>query len=235
MARFRRDIQTLKNRPEFGEKIRAGLLSAFDEARNTLLTRLLERADDEHADPQDEQDIDALIRRLTGMDEVLARLRVRLNTELTPMALDICRSYDIRDDRFTLDLELPGIIGTAIGARIRPMWRTLRAAQSVLRTFEENGHVLSTVVRILAPGTKMLMKLGAAGAITAVALGLPKATEAGARKLIRTTLRNAELDPAEVTSMVAQVAERITAQMDDRAQEVERFVSEAPASVTSVA
>jgi hypothetical protein len=235
VARFRRDIQGLKDRPEFEEKIRSGLLSAFDQARNTLLTRLLERADKESADFQDEQDIDALIRRLTGMDEVLAGLRVRLNTELTPMALDICRSYDIRDDRFTVDLELPGIIGTAIGARIRPMWRTLRAAQAVLRTFENMGHALPYAVRFVARGGQLFMKLGAAGVIVAAALGLPRATEAGARRLIRTTLQNAELDPAEVASVVTHVAERITAQMDDRAEEVERFVSEAPASVTSVA
>ncbi|MEU1317827.1 Hsp70 family protein [Streptomyces tibetensis] len=235
VARFRRDIQALKVRPEFEEKIRAGLLSAFDQARNTLLTRLLERADDQFADTKDEQDIDALIRRLTGMDEVLVGLRVRLNAELTPMALDICRSYDIRDDRFTLDLELPGIIGTAIGARIRPMWRTLRAAQAVLRTLEDNGHAFSYVVRFMASGGQVFKKLGAAGAVAAVALGIPTATEAGARKLIRTTLRNAELDPAEVSNVVAHVAEQLTAQMDHRAQEVERFVSDASTPVTSIA
>ncbi|TPQ19136.1 Hsp70 family protein [Streptomyces sporangiiformans] len=227
VARFRHDIQALKGRPEFEEKIRVGLLDAFDQARNTLLARLLERADAEPADAQDEQDINALIRRLTGMDQVLARLRVRLNAELAPMALDICRSYDIRDDQFTLDIVLPGVIGTAISARIRPMWRTLRAAQAVLKAYEGMGSVGLYALKFATTGAKFVTKLGVAGAVVAVGLGLPHATEAGARKLIRTTLQNAELDPAEVTNVVVQVAEQITAQMDRRAQEVERFVSAA--------
>ncbi|MFE6160494.1 Hsp70 family protein [Streptomyces sp. NPDC056486] len=226
VARFRHDILALKDRPEFEEKIRDGLLDAFEQARATLLARLLERADDVGGDEQDEQDIDALIRRFTGMDQVLAGLRARLNAELTPMALDICRSYDIRDDQFTLDIVLPGIIGTAISARIRPMWRTLRAAQTVLKGFQNMGALSIYGVKFVTRGSRFFAKLGIAGAIVAVALGLPKATEAGARQLIRTTLQNARLDPAEVTDVVTHVAEQITAQMDRRVQEVERFVSD---------
>jgi hypothetical protein len=228
VARFRHDIQALKDRPEFEETIRVGLLDAFDQARNTLLARLLERADNEYADEQDEQDIDALIRELTGMDQVLSRLRVRLNAELTPMALDICRSYNIRDDQFTLDIALPGVIGTAISARIRPMWRTLRAAQSVLKSFGSMGGYGLHALNVMTKGSRFFTKLGVAGAVVAVALGLPKATEASARQLIRTTLQNAKLDPAEVTTVVTHVAKQITAQMDHRAQEIERFVSDTP-------
>lgn len=225
VARFRQDIQALKGRPEFEEKIRAGLIDAFDQARSTLLARLLEIADREEPDTEDERDIDALIRRLTGMDQVLARLRVRLNAELTPMALDICRSYDIRDDQFTLDIVLPGIIGTAISGRIRPMWRTLRAAQEVLSLLGSMGGAGLYLLRYATRGARFFAKLGVAGAIVAAALGVPKATEAGARQLIRTTLKNAQLDPAEVTNVVTLASEQITAQMDRRAQEVERFVS----------
>ncbi|MFI7410393.1 Hsp70 family protein [Streptomyces sp. NPDC049627] len=226
VARFRHDIHALKDRPDFEEKIRAGLLDAFDQARNTLLTRLLERADDGNADAEDEQDIDALIRRLTGMDQVLARLRVRLNAELTPMALEICRKYDIRDDQFMLELVLPGVIGTAISARIRPMWRTLRGAQSVLKTIGSMGGLGLYALRFATKNAKHVAQLGAMGAIAGGVLALPKATEMAARRLIRTTLENAQLDPTEVASVVTHVAEQITEQMDRRAQEVERFVSD---------
>ena len=225
VARFRHDILALKDRPEFEDRIRTGLLDAFDQARSILLTRLLEKAEEGPVDDQDEQDIDALIHRLTGMDEVLARLRIRLNAELTPMALGICRSYDIRDDQFTLDIVLPGVIGTAIGARIRPKWRTLRAAQGVLNAYASLGSVGFYALRFATAGAKWSRKIGVAGAAVAIGLGLPHAALTGARTLIRTTLEKAELDPAEVTGVVAQVADRITAQMDRRAQEVERFVS----------
>ncbi|WP_189959261.1 Hsp70 family protein [Streptomyces alanosinicus] len=207
VARFRHDIQALKDRPAFEEKIRIGLLDAFDEAKNTLLTGLLERANDVNASAHDEQEIDALIHRLTGMDQVLARLRVRLSAELTPMALDVCRSYSIRDDRFALDLFLPGIIGTAISARIRPMWRTLRAAQIVLSSFKLLKWPTMFGLKYLKkhPYAVSPAQLKGAGVIVAAALGLTKATEAGARQLIRTTLQKAQLvfrDPVRVTCSV---------------------------------
>ncbi|WJV45578.1 Hsp70 family protein [Streptomyces flavofungini] len=222
VVRFRRDIQALKDRPEFEEAIRAGLVEAFDQAKNSLLTRLLARADRLNAD--DEGDLDALIRELTGLDEVLAELRVTLEAALIPLVLDICRSYGIRDDQFTLDIALPEIIGTAISRRIRALWRVLRNSQGAL-------HVATRVPQLGLMRLRSALRAGATPAQMAalvagmaVIVALPKGAELGARQLIKATLGNAALDPTEVDRLVTDVAERISAQMDDRAREVERFL-----------
>lgn len=222
VTRFRRDIQALRDRPEFEEAIRAGLLTAFDQAKNSLLTRLLARADRLNAD--DEDDLDALIRELTGLDDVLAELRATLEAALIPPVLDICRSYGIRDDQFTLDIALPEIIGTAISRRIRALWRVLRNSQGALHVATRAPQLgLMRLRRALRAGATPA-QMAALVAGMAVIVALPKGAELAARQLIKTTLGNAALDPTEVERLVTDVAERISAQMDDRAREVERFL-----------
>ncbi|WP_125264683.1 hypothetical protein [Streptomyces alboflavus] len=223
VARFRRDIQALKDRPEFEEAIRAGLVEAFDEAKSSLLSRLLARADRLNAD--DEGDLDELIRELTGLDEVLAELRVTLADALIPLVLDICRSYGIRDDQFTLDIALPEIIGTAIPRRIRALWRVLRNSQGALDVVTRVPQLGLMRLRSALRAGATPAQMAALVAGMAVIVALPKGAELGARQLIKTTLNNAALDPAEVDRLVTDVAERISAQMDDRAREVERFLA----------
>ncbi|GHC55112.1 hypothetical protein [Streptomyces flavofungini] len=222
VARFRRDIQALQDGPEFQEAIRAGLLDAFDQAKNSLLARLLERAG--RVDADGEKDLDALIRELTDLDAVLAELRATLEAALIPMVLDICRSYGIRDEEFALDIALPEIIGTAISRRIRALWRVLRNSQGALwaatRVPQLGLMRLRSAMRAGATPAQMAALVAGMAAIVA----LPKGAELAARQLIRTTLNNAELDPTEVDRLVTDVAERISAQMDDRAREVERFL-----------
>ncbi|MFH8991158.1 Hsp70 family protein [Streptomyces sp. NPDC017940] len=222
VARFRRDILALGDHPAFEEAIRAGLLTAFDQAKATLLAHLLERA--EREDAEGEQNLDALIRELTGMDRVLADLRRTLEKSLIPLVLGICRSYGIRDDQFTLDIALPEIIGTTISRRIRALWIMLRGSQSVLATATRVPQVGMMFLKRLLRGGVTPAKVGAAAATAAVVVALPKGAELGARRLIRTTLHHAALDPAEVNRLVTDVAERIAEQMDQRAQEVERFL-----------
>ncbi|EPH39752.1 hypothetical protein ABT390_24680 [Streptomyces aurantiacus] len=222
VARFRRDIQVLKDRLEFEEVIRAGLITTFEQVKQNLLTRLLERAEREDAEGES---LDALIRELTGMDAALADLRTRLEGALVPPVLDICRAYGIRDDQFALEITLPGIIGTAISRRIRALWRALRGSQAVLSAATTvPGVGLAFLKRTLRGGVTPA-KVGAAAAAAVVVLGLPKGAELAARQLIRTTLNNARLDPGEVDRLVADVAKGISDQMDHRAQEVERFLT----------
>lgn len=222
--RFRYDIQALKGRPEIEQKVRAGLLDAYDRAKNTLEGRLLRGS---LGDPGS-KDIDARIRQGTGMDQVLADLRARLHAEIAPMALDICRSYGIRDDEFTLDIAPPEVISDAISARIRRLWRTLSAAEAVLNMYERMASHGVYVALDAYDLAKALKKRGVLGLGLGAALALPAGAKAGAAELIRRTLRNARLDPAEVTRAVSDVAEQITTQMDHRAEEVERFVSAPP-------
>ncbi|WP_405662274.1 Hsp70 family protein [Streptomyces sp. RK9] len=222
VVRFRRDIQALKDRPEFEEAIRAGLVEAFDQAKSSLLSRLLARADRLYAN--DEGDLDALIRELTGLDTVLADLRATLEAELIPLVLGICRSYGIRDDQFTLDITLPEIIGTAITRRIRALWRVLRNSQGALDVVTRVPQVGLMRLRSAMRAGATPAQMAALVAGMAVIVALPKGAELGARQLIKVTLGNASLDPTEVDRLVTDVAERISAQMDDRAREVERFL-----------
>ncbi|MFD0412623.1 Hsp70 family protein [Streptomyces sp. NPDC127108] len=222
VTRFRRDIKALRDRPEFQEAIRVGLVEAFDQAKDSLLSRLLARADSLNTD--DEGDLDALIRELTGLDTVLAELRARLEAALIPLVLGICRSYGIRDDQFTLDITLPEIIGTAISRRIRALWRVLRNSQGALRVATRAPQLgLMRLRRAMRAGATPA-QMAALVAGMAVIVALPKGAELGARQLIKTTLSNAALDPTEVERLVTDVAERISTQMDDRAREVERFL-----------
>ncbi|MFF3248126.1 Hsp70 family protein [Streptomyces sp. NPDC002870] len=224
---FRQDIRALKDRPAFNKLIRDALLASFDEVRAVLRERL-ERELEGSTKPA--KLLDELIREMAGMDDVFRRLRVSLESSLTPLVLEICRSYGVRDDRFQLDLTLPDIVSSTMKARIRTIWRTVGFSQGVLAAATElgqgGGFLLHGAVQVLRKSGAFPLLAGAAtvAAAGAVVVGGAKGVEQLARWRLQKMLETAELEPGEVTRLVEQVAEAITVQMDARAVEIERFV-----------
>ncbi|MFH8693633.1 hypothetical protein ACWGKK_22275 [Streptomyces chartreusis] len=174
--------------------------------------------------------LDEQIREVADLDAVFRRLQARLEASLTPLVLDICRAYGIRDDRFRLDLTVPNIVSVKMTARIRGVLRTAGAAQGILTTAggaTVAGRVLMNgAVQAFRKGGAgpLLVAAGAVAAAGAVVVGSAAGIEYAARWRLQRALETARLEPTEITRLVEEVAESIAEQMDDRAREVERFV-----------
>ncbi|MEU6370283.1 hypothetical protein ABZ876_32320 [Streptomyces sp. NPDC046931] len=70
----------------------------------------------------------------------------------------------------------------------------------------------------------LIVTAAAVGGTGAAAIGAAQGVDYLARRRLQYVLETAELESAEVTRTVEQVAESITVQMDARAVEIERFV-----------
>ncbi|MFD8219669.1 Hsp70 family protein [Streptomyces sp. NPDC059697] len=228
VERFRQEIQMLKDQPVFNDLIRTRLLSSFGEVRSVLSERL---EMDLEQSKKPSQRLDELIREMAGMDHIFRKLRVELESSVTPLVLGICRSYGVRDDQFRLDFTVPDIVSSMMKARIRTAWRTMGFSQGVWDSATmvgQGGGVLlrGAVLAIRKAGAGPVL---AAAAISAAAGGVvvggAKGIEYLARRRLQTMLATAELEPTEVAKLVEQVAEAITIQMDARAVEIERFLA----------
>ncbi|MFE6942093.1 Hsp70 family protein [Streptomyces chartreusis] len=226
--RFRRDIRALKDQTDFNSEIRAALLESFGEMISLLRQRVELEAGNGGA--QSSTPLDEQIREVADLDAVFRRLQARLEASLTPLVLDICRAYGIRDDRFRLDLTVPNIVSVKMTARIRGVLRTAGAAQGILTTAggaTVAGRVLMNgAVQAFRKGGAgpLLFAAGAVAAAGAVVVGSAAGIEYAARWRLQRALETASLEPTEITRLVEEVAESIAEQMDDRAREVERFV-----------
>ena len=227
VERFRQDIRALKDQPVFTEHIKDALLTAFDHVTSALRQRF-EQEVTESAKTVDL--LDDLIHETAGLDDVFRRLRVSLEASLTPVVLEICRSYGVRDDQFPIDFTLPDIVGTTMKARIRTAWRTMGMSQQVLSAaagVEDFGTILLQAARTIysMKGLGPLLATAAAvGGAGVTVIGAAQGVDYLARRRLQSVLETAELESAEVTRMVEEVAESITVQMDARAVEIDRFV-----------
>ncbi|MFF7394560.1 hypothetical protein ACFZAE_39880 [Streptomyces scabiei] len=229
VERFRRDIRALKDQADFTKQIRAALLESNDEMKS-LLRRFVElfagNGGAQSSTPLDEQ-----IRDMA--DPVFRRLRARLESSLTPLVLDICRAYGVRDDRFPLNLTVPNIVSATMKARISGVLRTAGTAKATLKNsgiaHMVGRKIMSGAVQAVRErGTDALLQAAGQAAAGAVifgsAAGIKYAVECTARWRLQRALETSSLEPAEITRLVDEVAESIAAQMDDRAKEIERFV-----------
>ncbi|MGW6056707.1 Hsp70 family protein [Streptomyces sp. NPDC055189] len=230
VERFRRDIRALKDQADFTLEIRARLLESFDEVISLLRQRVGRSAG--HSDA-DSPSLDEQIREMADVDAVFGRLRARLESSLTPLVLDICRAYGIRDDRFPLDLTVPNVVSAAMKARIRGVLRTAGTTQGILtNTGSAHGAgrvLMNGAVQAFRKGgaAPLLAAAGVVAAAGAVIVGGAAGIEYAARWRLLRVLETAHLEPTEITNLVEEVAESVASQMDDRAKEIERFVNPA--------
>ncbi|GGV26253.1 hypothetical protein GCM10010277_07720 [Streptomyces longisporoflavus] len=228
VERFRRDIRALKDQAAFTGEIRTTLLESFDEVISLLRQRVAPGAG--HSDVESAS-LDEQIREMADVDAVFGRMRARLESSLTPLVLDICRAYGIRDDRFRLDLTVPNVVSAAMKARIRGVLWTAGTTQEIL-TSTGSAHgagrvLMNGAVQAFRKGgaAPLLAAAGVVAAAGAVIVGGAAGIEYAARWRLQRVLESAHLEPTEITKLVEEVAESIAAQMDDRAEEIERFVN----------
>ena len=225
VERFRRDIATLIQAPETEETVRAEALLALHTMKDRVAAEMLE-ARGSAADLANHIKF--------GMYEATRALADCLDFYLSMRVERICRRYGLADHRVRLDLTLPDLFTEQLDRILGRVDQAGRLAEHSTPALlgqlgvppEAAGNLFGSALERLrarfAPAVTPEIATFAIGALTS---GTGWAADRAARGWIERLLSHSEYRPEDLDRITAEVMASITAQTNDRARELERWLA----------